>query len=46
MREVNQPVKNLSIYRLERAKDYSKFLKSGEIKKVVYIPGKLVNVVG
>ena len=29
-----------------RAKDYSKFLKSGEIKKVVYIPGKLVNVVG
>jgi leucyl-tRNA synthetase len=29
-----------------RSKDYSKFLKSGEIKKVIYVPGKLVNVVG
>ena len=29
-----------------RYKDYSKFLKSGEIKKMVYVPGKLINVVG
>ena len=31
---------------LVSAKDYSKFLKSGEIRKVIYVPGKLVNVVG
>ncbi len=29
-----------------RSRDYSKFLKSGEIRKVIYVPGKLVNVVG
>jgi len=29
-----------------REKDYSKFLKSGEVRKVIYVPGKLVNVVG
>ena len=29
-----------------RSRDYSRFLKSGEIKKLIYVPGKLVNVVG
>lgn len=29
-----------------RAKDYSKFLNSGEIRKIVYVPGKLINIVG
>lgn len=31
---------------LVRENDYTKFLKSGEIRKVIYVPGKLVNVVG
>jgi leucyl-tRNA synthetase len=29
-----------------RAKDFSKFLTSGSIKKIIYIPDKLLNVVG
>jgi leucyl-tRNA synthetase len=29
-----------------REKDYSQFLKSGQIRKVIYVPGKLINVVG
>jgi len=29
-----------------KEKDYSKFLKSGQVRKVIYVPGKLVNVVG
>ncbi len=30
----------------ENSEKYVKFLKSGEIKKIIYVPGKLVNVVG
>ena len=29
-----------------REKDYSQFLKSGQVRKVIYVPGKLINVVG
>jgi len=29
-----------------RAKDFSKFLNSGSIKKIIYVPDKLLNVVG
>jgi leucyl-tRNA synthetase len=29
-----------------RSKDYSKFLNSGEIRKIIYVPGKLINIVG
>ncbi|MGI6394471.1 MAG: leucine--tRNA ligase [bacterium] len=29
-----------------RARDYSKYLNSKEIKKIIYVPGKLVNIVG
>jgi len=29
-----------------RAKDFSKFLTSGTIKKIIYVPDKLLNVVG
>ncbi|MFO7735172.1 MAG: class I tRNA ligase family protein, partial [bacterium] len=34
------------IEKIVRSKDYSSYLKSGNIKKVIYIPGRLVNVVG
>jgi len=30
----------------EKTEKYKKFLKSGSIKKIIYIPGKLINVVG
>lgn len=29
-----------------RSRDYSKFLNSGQIKKIIYVPGKLINIVG
>jgi len=43
---VKPDISAAEIEQIVRSKDYSKFLSSGSIKKVIYIPGKLVNVVG
>jgi len=37
---------NSEIEAIVRGNDYSKFLKSGAIQKVIIVQGKLVNVVG
>lgn len=43
---VKPDISAAEIEQMVRSKDYSKFLSSGSIKKVIYVPGKLVNVVG
>ncbi|MCK5808661.1 leucine--tRNA ligase [bacterium] len=44
--QVAPTVTREEIESIVREHDYTKYLKSGEIKKVIYVPGKLVNIVG
>jgi leucyl-tRNA synthetase len=44
--QVSPAVTREEIEAMVKERDYSKYLKSGEVKKVIFVPGKLVNIVG